>query len=152
MEYKSVKIPEWAYMNALAARTDLLRRGLDAIPEEVREPQSCPRCGSKMEPLADAPGVECAAGCGYRQDRIDAGEGVGLGVLLGLGLAALLERLPNKEQSRPTPAQVKARAAIAEIRRKAKAHGLDKMTEEEIEAGIQAARRDRRAKKRVAHA
>ena len=139
MEYKSVKIPEWAYMNALAARTDLLRRGLDAIPEEVREPQSCPRCGSKMEPLADAPGVECAAGCGYRQDRIDAGGGVGLG--------ALLERLPNKEQSRPSPAQVKARAAIAEIRRKAKEHGLDKMTEEEIEAEIQAARRERRAKK-----
>jgi hypothetical protein len=144
MEYKSVKIPKWVYVNALAARTDLLRRGLDAIPADVRDPRNCPRCGSKMEPLLDAPAVECAAGCGYRQDSIDAAEGVGPGVILGLGLAALLERLPNKEQARPTPAQVKARAAIAGIRRTAKARGLHKLTDEEVESEIKAARRERR--------
>jgi len=45
-----------------------------------------------MEPLADTPGFECGAGCGYRQDRIEGG-GVALGVLLGLGVTALRESL-----------------------------------------------------------
>ena len=40
----------------------------------------------------------------------------------------------------------RGQAAIASIRKRAKELGLDKMTEEEIEAEIQAARRERRAR------
>ena len=116
MDYKNVKIPAWAYENAVAARGDLLRRGLDALPDEVREPQACPRCGSKMEALSDAPGLECSAGCGYRQDRIEGG-GVALGVLLGLGVTALLECLGTPsaggmDPNRP-PCRFAARHVIA---------------------------------------
>lgn len=151
MDYKNVKIPAWAYENAVAARSDLLRRGLDALPEEVREPRDCPRCGGKMEPLSDAPGFECSAGCGYRQDRIEGG-GVALGVLLGLGVTALLESLGTPsggdlaaERSQRLRA---AREAAAELRRQAKARGADKMTADEIDAEVKDARRDRRSRRK----
>jgi hypothetical protein len=78
MDYKSVKIPVWAYDNAVAARAHLLRRGLDALPEEVLHPGVCPRCSGAI----------------VRSDGADAGgASVPLGVLLGLGVTALLERL-----------------------------------------------------------
>jgi hypothetical protein len=148
MEYKNVKIPAWAYENAVAARSDLLRRGLDALPEEVREPRACPRCGAKMEPFANGPGFECSAGCGYRQDRIEGG-GVALGVLLGLGVTALLESLGTPsggEMAAERSQRLRAaRDAAAELRRQAKAHGTDKLTTEDVEAEIKATRRDRRS-------
>jgi ribosomal protein S27AE len=149
MDYRSVKIPEWVYENALATRSELLRRGLDALPEEVREPQKCPRCGGKMEALADEPRFECGAGCGYSQDRVGEGEGVPLGVLFGLGLASLLERLgPRKMDPERARKLAAARKAVANIQTESVRRGLDKMTEEEIEAEIQAARRERRARRK----
>lgn len=151
MEYKNVKIPAWAYENAVAARSDLLRRGLDALPEEVREPRVCPRCGGKMERLADGPEFECSAGCGYRQDRIEGG-GVALGVLLGLGVTALLESLGTPsggEMAAERAQRLRAgREAIAELRRQAKARGTDKLTAEDVDAVIKAARRERRARRK----
>jgi hypothetical protein len=149
MEYKNVKVPVWAYDNALAARGDLLRRGLNSLPEEVREPQQCPRCGSSMEPLANAPGVECSSGCGYRQERIESG-GVALGVLLGLGVTALLESIGTPSagvvigRARNTQA---AKEAILRIQHDAVRRGLDKITNEEIDAEIRAVRQARRRKK-----
>jgi hypothetical protein len=149
MDYKNVKIPAWAYENAVAARGDLLRRGLDALPDEVREPQACPRCGSKMEALSDAPGLECSAGCGYRQDRIEGG-GVALGVLLGLGVTALLECLGTPSAGGVDPNRARrlrgAREAVARIQRDAVKRGLDKMTDDEVDAEIKAARQARRRK------
>jgi hypothetical protein len=150
MDYKNVKIPAWAYDNALAVRSDILRRGLDALPEEVREPRVCPRCGGKMEPLADAPGSECGAGCGYRQDRIE-GAGVALGVLLGLGVTALLESLgstPGAGGAERERRLREGREAAAELRRQARANGTDRMTPEQVEAEVAATRRERRSRRK----
>jgi hypothetical protein len=92
MDYKSVKIPVWAYDNAVAARAHLLRRGLDALPEEVLHPGVCPRCSGAIVRSDGARGLVCGSRCGYRQDDAG-GASVPLGVLLGLGVTALLERL-----------------------------------------------------------
>jgi hypothetical protein len=120
MDYKSVKIPAWAYDNAVAARKVLLRRGLDALPEEVLRPRTCPRCSAAILPAPGARGVACASRCGYRQDDGGAAN-VPLGVLLGLGVTALLESLGTRERGEPQEHRAErlraAREAASELRR-----------------------------------
>jgi hypothetical protein len=38
-EYKSMKLPKWVYDNLKAAQEDILRRGLNTIPEELIPPE-----------------------------------------------------------------------------------------------------------------
>lgn len=89
--YKSLKVPAWVYDNALLLRSDVVRCGVGVVPRRIVAPKLCPRCLKKLPPtIVDS--VTCS--CGYRVQALDgAGEQLGLGVLLGLGLASLAERL-----------------------------------------------------------
>lgn len=102
MAYKSVKIPEWAYENVLAARGELARRGLNALDPDVLAPPTCPRCKGPVELAAQK--VQCHA-CGYRQEAVmesagGGGASLALGVLIGLGIAALLSSIDGDERDR----------------------------------------------------
>jgi hypothetical protein len=146
--YKTVKIPMWAYDNALVARNELLRRGLDALPAELRELSRCPLCRSNVRRVEDDELQRVECGCGYKQATMgENGSTVGIGVLLGLGLTALLERLPLDEAA---VARARARAAfrvgMKRMQRRAVETGASKMTMRKINAEIKAARAERHAR------
>jgi ribosomal protein S27AE len=95
----------WVYNNAVAARGELMRRGLNAIPPELLEPPACPNCGGAVEHIAVGYSRVRCESCGYTQQSVaatatDLGS-LGLGVLLGLGLTALLSNLA--EDDKPAP-------------------------------------------------
>jgi hypothetical protein len=137
MSWKTVKIPAWAYENALMAKGDVLTRGLGALPPGLLSPRTCPRCDS---PLASAPSeadrVRCTR-CNYKQERLEAGgtslTSVGIGVLIGLGLAALF-------QSAQRPVDTRRTARAQTIRQRVK-RGV---TAREIDEEIASARTRRR--------
>lgn len=92
-DYKTVKVPQWVYDNAIAVRGDLVRQGLDSVPAELLEPPQCPRCGSEVDYLrVEYEQLDCGS-CGYKQRSMSAssntGKGIGIGILLGLGIAAI---------------------------------------------------------------
>lgn len=98
MKYKSIKVPKWAYDNAVKVHEDLLRRGMQIIPAELNEPTKCPRCGSEMKQTEGEVIYWCCTRklkCGYRQQ----GASSSLGSILGLGIAALMTemRIKNNE-------------------------------------------------------
>jgi len=105
MEYKSTKIPVEVYESAKKALTRLLADGIGSLPEEVRNPNRCPVCGGTLrnhEVKTRMRYVKCIS-CGYSQPIVDvevSSSGprlftLGLGVLLGLGIAALFYLLNN---------------------------------------------------------
>jgi len=151
MLYKTVKVPLWVYEDALDARADVLRQGLQFLPKDLLEPANCPRCGGDLEVLtAGYQRLECTS-CGFKQEKIAASgtnmSGIGLGVLLGLGLAALFRA--STGGVRPSREAVAGRAAAARIRRTAQATGASRLSDEEVEAEITAARKERRRRRRA---
>ncbi len=108
MKYKTVKVPEWAYENAVKAQNELARRGLDTLPEHIVAPPVCPHCGGDNvnHVHVELDYMRCN-GCGFEQQKV-VGTGnalvhVGLGVLLGLGVTALLKSSTSKPKPRPRP-------------------------------------------------
>jgi len=104
-EYKSTKIPIEVYEATRMALAKLLANGIDSLPEEIRNPVRCPNCGGIMDEYEVRTRLQykkCRS-CGYSQPVIDvlaSGPGsrlftLGLGVLLGLGIAALFYLLNN---------------------------------------------------------
>jgi hypothetical protein len=106
--------------------------------------------GARWSRSPTVPGSS-AAPAAARQDRSEGG-GVALGVLLGLGVTALLESLGTPsggDMAAERARRLRAgREALAGLQRQAKARGLDKMTDEDIDAVIKASRRDRRARRK----
>ena len=150
MIYKTVKVPVWVYEDALDARADVLRQGLQFLPKALLEPANCPRCRGDLELLTDGyERLECTS-CGFKQEKIAASgtnmSGLGLGVLLGLGLAALFRSTGGVKTSSEA---VAGRAAAARIRRAALATGASRLSDEEIGAEITAARKDRKRRRRA---
>jgi hypothetical protein len=94
VQYKTVKVPEWAYNNALAMRGQIIRHGIEVLPEPIREPQKCPSCGGEVTRTSIGfEHVVCAAGCGFEQQTVEASgntlKAIGIGALFGIGLTAL---------------------------------------------------------------
>jgi transposase-like protein len=140
MIWKTVKIPEWAYENALLAKGDVLVRSAAALPVELLSPAKCPRCDSELELVrVGYERVQCTQ-CNYKQERFEASStnlrGIGIGVLLGLGLAALF-----RSESRPVDTRRTVRAQA--IRRRAARSGRSP-TAREIQDEITATRKSRR--------
>jgi hypothetical protein len=114
-EYKSLKVPHWVYENAQQARADLVRRGIESVPESLAAPKQCPRCRGPVTHVAATVTVhfdhiQCS-GCGYRQQTLSL-SGVGLGVLLGLGIDALIGAVnePARKLKAKRPGAAKARS------------------------------------------
>ena len=105
-DLKTVKISGAAYDAIRAAREELLRRGINALPQELVQPPNCPVCGSDLEHLEVAYQHLHCSRCNYRQQTLTAtsenGVALGIGVLIGLGAAALLNALAGPEERKRT--------------------------------------------------
>jgi hypothetical protein len=140
MKWKTVKIPQWAYENALLAKGDALTGAL-RIPERFAAPPQCPRCQSELELVTVGyQRVQCTA-CNYKQERFEASgtnqKSLGIGVLLGLGLAALLASSEGRVDTRRT-------RVFQALRRKARS--APALTPAAIDDEIRAVRTKRRRK------
>jgi len=108
--YKSVKIPIEVYNTAKITITQLLAKGTDSLPEEVRNPTKCPVCGSPLDTYDVKMRIRYAKcnSCGYSQPIFDfrirtssSGQNpplIGLGIIFGLAISALLYLLNNKKR------------------------------------------------------
>ena len=102
VRYRSTKLPSYVFDEAELARAKLITGGIKRLPKEVLAPEKCPICGSKMRGFEVRTRVSyyVCDNCGYKQPGINVdvkgtdiaslATGLGLGVLLGLGLAALI--------------------------------------------------------------
>lgn len=106
MEYKVVSVPEWAYENGKKLRGEIIRRGLNSVPTEIREPSICPWCESQLESVIELKYryVRCPK-CDYKQQTFEAKSnvpqiiaGIGLGALIGLGIAELIKALTKEDK------------------------------------------------------
>ena len=92
---KMVKIPSWVYENLRQAKLQVERKGI-AIPKII-SPQECPNCKNQLESVrAQFEYIKCPE-CGYTQKRMElsAGGNIALGIIIGLGAAALLNYLSD---------------------------------------------------------
>ena len=102
VRYRSTKLPSYVFDEAELARAKLITGGIKRLPKEVLAPEKCPICGSKMRGFEVRTRVSyyVCDNCGYKQPGINVdvkgtdiaslATGLGLGVLIGLGLAALI--------------------------------------------------------------
>lgn len=106
--WKTIKIPLAAYNQALALREQFAYRGLDALPQEVRNPvvpSACPRCGSGVHHIhVSYEQIRCTNdACGYTSHVLglsaDTLKGIGIGAVVSLGLVGLVALLnhPSKK-------------------------------------------------------
>lgn len=97
--YKTIKVPLWVYQNAKEVELALSKKGLERIPPQVLEPQSCPICKSDLEPFKTEKENEYlrCPHCGYTQQRFESKEWVSkeivLGTAIGMGLVYFLNAL-----------------------------------------------------------
>jgi len=100
--YRSTKLPEYVFGEAELVRAKLIMGSIKQLPKELLIPKECPICGNKLRgfELRTRVSYYVCDNCGYKQPSISLdvkgtdiaslAKGLGLGVLLGLGLAALL--------------------------------------------------------------
>ncbi len=141
MIWKTVKIPQWAYEDALLAKGDALTGAL-RIPERVLAPSRCPRCRSELEFVTVGyPRVQCTS-CNFKQERLEAPgthlTSLGIGVLLGLGIATLLASSEGQVDIRRT-------RGLQGLRRRART--LPPATAAEVSEEIRAVRRRKSRRK-----
>lgn len=90
-----VKIPEWVDENAEYLRKQLIKHGLDSLPEEIIEPSRCPLCGSKLKEYKLRNIYLKCENCGYSQQSFLSSTNFSKGVILGLGIATTIYLLKN---------------------------------------------------------
>jgi predicted RNA-binding Zn-ribbon protein involved in translation (DUF1610 family) len=113
VEYRTAKIPIPIYEQIEMARAKLAleKSKLKNLPAEILRPEKCPICGNNMV-MMEATEISAKFGyyrcshCDYKQPAIDidvisSGSGslmaLGSGIIIGLGIAALLYLLFDKE-------------------------------------------------------
>jgi predicted RNA-binding Zn-ribbon protein involved in translation (DUF1610 family) len=112
VEYQTTKIQTPIYEQVEMARSKIAleKSRLKRLPAEILKPEKCPICGSEM--VMEATEIRTRFGyyrcsnCDYKQPAIDisvisSGSGslmaLGSGIIIGLGIAALLYLLFGKE-------------------------------------------------------
>ena len=110
--YTTIKVPRELVDSAALVRQDI-GRWCGKIPRSILSPERCLRCGGELEVVNRIKfGVEIVRcrNCGYAQPRIRTEVGgrdlasvlssLGLGVLVGLGFAALLYVIESRSSFR----------------------------------------------------
>jgi len=92
-EYKSIKVPTWAYENEQLAKVYVARKGLNNLPKDVLEPTRCPVCKEKMQRFEATYEYLKCSNCNYVQQSFKAGGNFSGGIIIGLALALLFREL-----------------------------------------------------------
>jgi len=114
VEYRSTKLPRYIFDEAELVRAKILTEGGRRLPREVLMPEKCPICGGKMRGLEVRARVSyyVCDRCGYKQPGLDISAkgtdvsalaaALGIGTLIGLGIAALAYLLsrPSKNEEK----------------------------------------------------
>jgi len=100
--YRDIKIPEPLYESARILRQHTFEAGFGQIPRRIISPTKCPLCEGSLETFQAAYQYVRCTNCGYSQQQLAAvGSGaLGLGVIIGLGLAALAHMIADSESGR----------------------------------------------------
>lgn len=108
--YRTTKLPRYVFGSAELAKAKILteRLKLNELPVQLRKPQKCPVCHGNMSGFEVNTRVsiyQCKE-CGYKQPGLEIqahgndvsslAKALGLGVLAGLGIAALLYLLTRQ--------------------------------------------------------
>jgi len=96
-EYKSIRVPAWVYNNWGKAENALAKKGLDALPEKILAPQKCPVCNSNLKSVNLKYEYLSCPKCNYTQQNFSTSSNFLGGVLLGLGIAVLLDALSKEK-------------------------------------------------------
>ena len=107
-DYRSIKVPAWVYQNIQQAELSLQRKGLENLPQEVIAPTQCPVCRMGLEVFEAKYEYRHCPQCGYMQQDFTAASNFFLGVVVGLGLALLLNALTEGEERREAPKAIRA--------------------------------------------
>ena len=111
VEYRSTKLPRYIFDEAELVKAKILTEGGGRLPKEVLMPERCPICGRKMRRLDVRMRVSyyVCDKCGYKQPGLDIeakgnditalAAALGLGTLIGLGIAALAYLLTQPPKS-----------------------------------------------------
>jgi len=98
--YKSIKVPTWVYENWKRTEAEIARKGLQSIPTEVLKPHRCPACNGMMGTFKMKNEFLKCNRCGYCQQNFAVTTNFFGGILLGLGLSALLSTLNQSSKPR----------------------------------------------------
>lgn len=107
--YRSIKVPGWVYTNWKQAELALQRRGEAALSKEVLAPSICPACRTEMHTLEMKYQYRSCDRCGYTQQDLSTTSNFLGGMVLGVGLALLLQALSDGTTSQQPRKRAKRR-------------------------------------------
>jgi len=94
--YKTIKVPLWVYKNAKEVELALMKKGLEGLPLEVLQPNTCPICRTVLDPFQgekkETEYLRCKH-CGFTQQRFGDADRSGefvMGTAIGMGLIYFL--------------------------------------------------------------
>lgn len=94
VEYKAIKVPKETYNMIETTRQQLANKGIQTLPQELREIKNCPICGNKLEKFGvKYEYLRCQnPDCGYNQKNLEVNTTgtFAMGAMVGLGLAAII--------------------------------------------------------------
>ena len=96
MEYKNIKIPEATYDAVRRAQVELVKNGVNNVPSEIMH--KCPFCKTNLNTITTNYSYAECPKCNFQQQQfnVNAGGTFALGIVIGLGVAALISALGKK--------------------------------------------------------
>jgi hypothetical protein len=93
-DWKSIKVPAWAYDNARLAARELARRGTLSVAEKMPSQMKCQGCDGKLASrlCGELKVLHCAA-CGFTRPDMGSTSSITTGIVIGLALALLIEKM-----------------------------------------------------------
>ena len=96
MDYKAIKIPQPTYEAVKRAQMELVKNGINSIPQEITK--NCPFCKTTLSSVEVGYSYAECPKCTYQQQQfnLNAGGRFALGIVIVLGVAALISMLTER--------------------------------------------------------
>ena len=98
IRYKTIKIPEPTYEAIKKAQIEIAKVGMNNIPSDILE--KCPFCESNLDTIGINYQYSECPNCHYKNQNININSrgNLTIGILVGLGIAALISALGRQER------------------------------------------------------